>query len=156
MNISEVLDINLINLSLEATTKDQAIFELAELLQKNGRLFDKEGFIKAVYEREEIGETGMGNSIAIPHGLTKYVKKASIAIGKVKDPIEWESLDDQPVKLIFLLAVPTDNSQNIHLKILSQLAAILAYESHIEMLLNCKTKEEFFSQFKLYYDERVK
>lgn len=156
MNILEVLDVNLIDLDLSATSKDSAIQELADLLDSNGRLHDKAKFIESVYEREAIGETGMGNSIAIPHGLTNAVKKASVAIGKVTSPIEWESIDDQPVKLVFMLAVPTDNLQNTHLKILSQLAAVLAYEDHIKALLDCKKKEEFFELFKSYYEARLK
>ena len=153
MNILEVLDVNLIDLHLSATSKDSAIHELADLLDSNGRLHDKAKFIESVYERES---TGMGNYIAIPHGLTDAVKKASVAIGKVTSPIEWESIDDQPVKLVFMLAVPTDNLQNTHLKILSQLAAVLAYEEHIKALLDCKSKEEFFELFKSYYEARLK
>lgn len=155
MNLLEVLDVDLIDLEMDVSSKDEAIRALAGMLDKKGNINDLDGFIDAVYERESIGETGMGNAIAIPHGLTNCVSKASVAIGKTKAPIEWESLDDQPVRLVFLLAMPNDNLQNTHLCMLAQLAAVLAYKEHIDSLMDCKTKEEFFNLFKSYFDERV-
>ena len=155
MNLLVVLDVDLIDLEMDVASKDEAIRALAGMLDKKGNINDLDGFIDAVYERESIGETGMGNAIAIPHGLTTCVSKASVAIGKTKAPIEWESLDDQPVRLVFLLAMPNDNLQNTHLRMLAQLAAVLAYKEHIDSLMDCKTKEEFFNLFKSYFDERV-
>ena len=112
MNLIEILDVNLIDLEMEASSKDEVIHQLCSLLYENGRVKDLEKFKEAVYEREQIGETGMGNQIAIPHGLTDQVNKASVAIAKVKNPVEWESLDDQPVRLIFLLAAPTNELEH--------------------------------------------
>ena len=117
---------------------------------------DLEKFKEAVYEREQIGETGMGNQIAIPHGLTDQVNKASVAIAKVKNPVEWESLDDQPVRLIFLLAAPTNELEKTHLQMLAQLASVLAYKEHVDALMECETKEQFFQLFESYFDEFTK
>lgn len=153
MNLLEILDVDLIDLDIEASSKDEVIHHLASLLDKKGNLNDLNKFIEAVYERESIGETGMGNHIAIPHGLTDQVKKASVAIGKVKNPVKWESLDDEPVTLIFLLAAPTNELEKTHLQMLAQLASVLAYKEHIDALIECKTKEEFFELFKTYFDE---
>lgn len=109
----------------------------------------------AVYERESIGETGLGG-IAIPHGLTDQVINASVAIGKVKQSVEWESLDDQPVSLIFLLAAPTGDLQKTHLQNLSQLASVVAHKAHVDALMKCETKEEFFELFETYFNEFTK
>lgn len=98
--------------------------------------------------KESIGETGLGG-IAIPHGLTDQVINASVAIGKVKQPVEWESLDDQPVSLIFLLAAPTGDLQKTHLQNLSQLASVVAHKAHVDALMKCETKEEFLNYLKL-------
>ena len=68
MNLIEILDVNLIDLEMEASSKDEVIHQLCSLLYENGRVKDLEKFKEAVYEREQIGETGMGNQIAIPHG----------------------------------------------------------------------------------------
>ena len=156
MNLIEILDVNLIDLELEASSKDEVIHQLCSLLYENGRVKDLEKFKEAVYEREQIGETGMGNQIAIPHGLTDQVNKASVAIGKVKNPVEWESLDDQPVRLIFLLAAPTNELEKTHLQMLAQLASVLAYKEHVDALMECETKEQFFELFESYFDEFTK
>ena len=156
MNLIEILDVNLIDLEMEASSKDEVIHQLCSLLYENGRVKDLEKFKEAVYEREQIGETGMGNQIAIPHGLTDQVINGSVAIGKVKQPVEWESLDDQPVSLIFLLAVPTGDLQKTHLQNLSQLASVVAHKAHVDALMKCETKEEFFELFETYVNEFTK
>lgn len=156
MNLLEILDQDLIDMELEADNKDDVIKALSKMLYKKGNIKNLDEFIKAVYEREAIGETGMGNHIAIPHGLTNEVLKASVAIGKVKKPVEWESLDDEPVELIFLIAASTNELEKTHLQMLSQLAAVLAYKEHVDGLILCKNNKEFLDLFKTYFDEYTK
>lgn len=156
MNLLEILDQDLIDMELEANSKDEVIEALSGMLYKKGNIKNLDKFIKAVYEREAIGETGMGNHIAIPHGLTNEVLKASVAIGKVKKPVEWESLDDEPVELIFLIAASTNELEKTHLQMLSQLAAVLAYKEHVDGLILCKSNKEFLELFKTYFDEYTK
>lgn len=156
MNLLEILDQDLIDMELEANNKDDVIKALSKMLYKKGNIKNLDEFIKAVYEREAIGETGMGNHIAIPHGLTNEVLKASVAIGKVKKPVEWESLDDEPVELIFLIAASTNELEKTHLQMLSQLAAVLAYKEHVDGLILCKNNKEFLDLFKTYFDEYTK
>ena len=114
MNLLDILDLDLIDLDMDATDKDGVLKQLSSMLYKKGNIKDLDKFLEAVYERESIGETGLGG-IAIPHGLKDQVINASVAIGKVKQPVEWESLDDQPVSLIFLLAAPTGAVSYTHL-----------------------------------------
>lgn len=156
MNLLEILDQDLIDMELEADNKDDVIKALSKMLYKKGNIKNLDEFIKAVYEREAIGETGMGNHIAIPHGLTNEVLKASVAIGKVKKPVEWESLDDEPVELIFLIAASTNELEKTHLQMLSQLAAVLAYKEHVDGLILCRNNKEFLDLFKTYFDEYTK
>ena len=70
--------------------------------------------------------------------------------------VEWESLDDQPVSLIFLLAAPTGDLQKTHLQNLSQLASVVAHKAHVDALMKCETKEEFFELFETYFNEFTK
>lgn len=153
MNLLEILDQDLIYIDLDAKNKDEVIKKLSSTLHSKGNIDNLDEFINAVYERESIGETGMGNQIAIPHGLTPAVKKASVAIAKLKNSVEWESLDDEPVKLVFLIAASTDELEKTHLQMLSQLAAVLAYKEHINGLIKCENADEFLQLFKSYFDE---
>ena len=155
MNLLDILDLDLIDLDMDATDKDGVLKQLSSMLYKKGNIKDLDKFLEAVYERESIGETGLGG-IAIPHGLTDQVNKASVAIAKVKNPVEWESLDDQPVRLIFLLAAPTNELEKTHLQMLAQLASVLAYKEHVDALMECETKEQFFELFESYFDEFTK
>ena len=150
MNLLDILDLDLIDLDMDATDKDGVLKQLSSMLYKKGNIKDLDKFLEAVYERESIGETGLGG-IAIPHGLTDQVINASVAIGKVKQSVEWESLDDQPVSLIFLLAAPTGDLQKI-----SQLASVVAHKAHVDALMKCETKEEFFELFETYFNEFTK
>lgn len=80
MNIEEVLSENLIVLNMKARNKEEAIRELTEILYKEGKIFDKELFVKDVYLREAEGQTGLGNHIAIPHGKSDAVQVTSIIL----------------------------------------------------------------------------
>ncbi|MDI3501441.1 MAG: fructose system component [Thermoanaerobacter sp.] len=136
---------NLVTLNLEAKNKEEAITKLAELAQKEGKITSIDEYVKSVLDREKTYTTGVGNGIAIPHGKSKAVKEAMIVFGKTTDGIEWDSLDGKPVNLIFLLGVPEENVDNVHLKILSQLSRKLMNDSFIEMLKKAVTVEEILN-----------
>ena len=136
---------NLVTLNLEAKNKEEAIIKLAELAQKEGKITSVEEYARSVLDREKAYTTGVGNGIAIPHGKSKAVKEAMIVFGKTTDGIEWDSLDGKPVNLIFLLGVPEENVDNVHLKILSQLSRKLMNDSFIEMLKKAVTVEEILN-----------
>lgn len=153
MNILEILDEDLIDINVDLKSKDEVIRFLSNKLYKKGNIENLEEFIKSVYERESVGETGMCNGIAIPHGISEYVKIASFAVVKLNNPIEWESLDDVPIDLIFLLAITNNNSERSHLMMLSQLSSILAYKENIEELRKCDSSSEFLNKFGLYFEK---
>lgn len=155
MNLFELLDVNLIEMDMPVKTKEEAIRFLSHKLFENGCVSDERGFVEAVFDREAVGETGMGNHIAIPHGLTPFAKKASVAIGRVNGELEWESLDDQPVRLVFLLAAPTDELQKTHLQMLAQLASVLAYKANVDRLLNVTDAKEFFTTFEEMFKKQI-
>lgn len=136
---------NLVTLNLEAKNKEEAIIKLAELAQKEGKITSVEEYTRCVLDREKTYTTGVGNGIAIPHGKSKAVKEAMILFGKTTAGIEWDSLDGKPVNLIFLLGVPEENVDNVHLKILSQLSRKLMNDNFIEMLKKAVTVEEILN-----------
>lgn len=142
MNIEEVLSENLIVLNMKARNKEEAIRELTEILYKEGKIFDKELFVKDVYLREAEGQTGLGNHIAIPHGKSDAVQVASIIFGRTINDLIWESPDDKPVHVVILFAVRNVDKTTVHLKLLSQVAMALADDETLEKLLTTQDKKE--------------
>lgn len=147
VNLSEVIQKKTIKLDMDATTKDEALKELTDLLFDSGVLSDKEAFLKDVYYRETLGSTGIGNGVAIPHGKSKFVSKTSIAIGKTKVGIKWESLDDKPINFIILFAVTESDKTSVHVRLLSKVASKLGDDEVCEALLKATTPEEVYEIF---------
>lgn len=141
MKIVELFDESTMNLNLQGRTKDEVIDEMIEILDKGGVLKNKEGYKKAVYEREEISSTGLGFGIAIPHAKTLAVKTARVAFGRSEKGFDFESEDGKPAHLIFMIAV-TDHDSNLHLKALAVLSRKLIQASFREKLLEAKTTAE--------------
>ena len=147
MDLSTIIDENRIDLELDVANKAEALDALADMLIKSGVLSSKEGFIKDVYLREAEGQTGIGGGIAIPHGKSKSVLKTSLAIGRTKKPILWESLDDEPIQCIILFAVRDVDSTTVHVRLLGEVAGKLADEEIVEKLLTTKKPKEIISIF---------
>ncbi|EKQ57413.1 fructose-specific PTS transporter subunit EIIC [Clostridium sp. Maddingley MBC34-26] len=142
MKIVDLLHKQGINLNFNPSTKEQCINELVDLMNKTGNLNNKEEYKKAILAREELSTTGIGDGIAIPHGKTSAVKKASLAAAISKTGVDYDSLDGQPAHLFFMIAVP-DNNDNLHLEVLARLSTILMDESFRTSLINCSDKDEF-------------
>lgn len=148
--MSKLFDIKYMDLNLNTSEKLETIKYLANLIEE--RLVDVNKYVEDVKARESISTTGIGDGVAIPHAKSPWVKEPTVVVGKSLKGIEWESLDDEPVNLIFLIAVP-ENEGNEHLKILQVLAGSLmddefkeeilnaADEKVLEGLLNNKTKQ---------------
>ncbi|CAG9296960.1 PTS sugar transporter subunit IIA [Celerinatantimonas diazotrophica] len=147
MNIRNVLNEKLINLNLQANTKDEVLMELSHMLYNNGCISDIDAFLKDVYLRENEGETGLGSHIAIPHGKSNSVLKTSIVIGKTPHDVAWESLDDLPVRFIILFAVRMVDKSAVHIKLLAHVSELLADDDLLDQLLNIRTKKELFNLF---------
>lgn len=143
MDLSEVIDENIIDLDVKGTTKDEVLRELSQRLYDNGYISDVEQFVKDIYVRESMGITGAGNHIAIPHGKSSTVNKITIAVGRSDHMVEWESYDEQPVNLFFLFCVSDDEgfAQN-HMRLLAELAGKIGKDSLAEELQNAKTPAE--------------
>lgn len=150
MDLSSILNPAIIDLSVEGTTKDEVLRNLAAVLLKNGYIDDVEQFVSDIYEREAEGPTGMGEGISIPHGKSTAAKKIGIAIGRTVNPIHWESSveDDgwQESHLIFLFCVFVDTEfASNHLMLLSQLAGKLGNEARLARLNQCQTADEIIA-----------
>lgn len=142
MRITELLDKRSISLTAAPASKSEALDMAVDLMAASGRIRDKEAYRKEVYLREEESTTGVGGGIAIPHGKCDAVEKPGLAAMVIKDGVDFDSLDGEPVNLIFLIAAP-NTKDNIHLDVLSKLSILLMDEQFSENLKKASTPEEF-------------
>lgn len=142
MRITELLDKRSISLNSTPSNKSEALDQAVELMVKSGKINDKEAYRKQVYAREEESTTGIGEGIAIPHGKCDAVSKPGLAAMVVKDGVDFDALDGEPVTLIFLIAAP-NTEDNVHLDVLSKLSVLMMDEEFSDNLRNAKSVEEF-------------
>ena len=147
MKLSNLTNKNLITLDLEAKTKVEVIKKLVEKLDGEGVLASKDEFLKAVLDREKLSPTGLEEGLAIPHGKSTAVKKATFAIARLKTPIEdWESIDeDNEVTLVFLLAIPKSEQGDTHIEVLTKLTSLFIQDGFIEKLQKANTENEIIN-----------
>ena len=142
MKITELLDINSIDLNPQISNKEEAIDHLVNLLDQSGKLNDKEIYKESVLNREKQSTTGIGDGVAIPHGQSEGVKTAGLSAMVVKEGLDFKSLDGQPTYLFFMIGAPKD-SEGAHLQALAQLSTLLMEEDFRNALINASSKEEF-------------
>jgi fructose PTS system EIIA component len=138
ITIDDITSTNLVALDLEVADQWAAIDALADLLDKDGRLSDRDAYAEAVYAREkETGGTAMEMGIAIPHAKSAGVSQAGVAFGRTNSPLDY---GDEKADLIFLIAAP-EGEHNLHVTVLQQLARRLVHESFRTSLREASTPE---------------
>ena len=142
MRITDLLDKRSISLNAAPADKKETLDLAVELMAKSGKLSDVEKYRAQVYGREEESTTGIGEGIAIPHGKCDAVKTPGLAAMVIKNGVEYEALDGEPVTLLFLIAAP-NTKDNVHLDVLSKLSVMLMDEKFTTSLRNAKSVEEF-------------
>ena len=144
MRITELLDKRSISLLASPKSKNEALDQAVELMVKSGRINDKEAYRRKVYAREEESTTGIGEGIAIPHGKCAAVDRPGLAAMVIKEGVDFDALDGEPVNLIFLIAAP-DTEDNVHLDVLSKLSVLMMDEDFADSLRNAKSPDEFLA-----------
>lgn len=142
MKITDLLSTSAIKLNGVAHSKEEVINQMVDLMANNGNIINKEEYKRVVKEREEEGTTGIGEGIAIPHGKTNAVSKPGLSAMVIPNGVNFDSLDGQPAKLIFLIAAP-NTKDNVHLDVLSRLSTLLMDTEFRKELLNAETPAEF-------------
>jgi len=142
MKIRELLAVESIDLNGTAESKKNLLDKMVDLMAKSGKINDVETYRKGVYAREEESTTGIGEGIAIPHCKSEAVSIPGLSAMVVKDGVDFDSLDEEPVHLIFLIAAP-NTADNIHVDVLSKLSVLLLDEAFTKKLRNASSKEEF-------------
>lgn len=148
MKILEILKLDKIKVEFTGTTKEEVLNEIINCFIGDPRVLDIEKVRNVVLEREKIMSTGVGNGFAIPHGKTNMVTEMIAAFGVLKNPIEFEALDGNPVNLIFLI-VGNENEVAKHIKMLSRVSRIMNQEEIRSKLANSNSSEEILKIFEL-------
>lgn len=152
MNIYSLIDTTTILADLHVENKEELLHKMVDVLKHQVNEIQLAEIRESVFEREDIMSTGVGKSLAIPHGKVNSIKKNYASFAVLKDPIEYNSIDKKPVKIAFLLVGPTDRNK-IHIKLLSRISRLMNSVSFRETLSECKTAEEIYEAF---HDEEVK
>lgn len=137
-----VINHQAVAVDVSAANKEEAFQYIGDMLYKAGIVDSVENFKKDLYCREAEGKTGIGNGIAIPHGKSLAVKDTCISVIKLCEPIEWETLDDKPVRVLICFAVSDKDRTDKFLRMMAQIARKLAYEETVEKLMMAKTSDE--------------
>jgi fructose-specific phosphotransferase system IIA component len=149
MDLTQVIREECTSFDKKLGSKAEVFAYLTDQLYSADLISSREKFIEALYYRESLSETGIGDGIAIPHGKDVCVQQASIAFVRLHEPIAWESLDDKPIQYVFLLAIPMNGGaeNTMHIQILSELARRLIRKDVIQQVEKAKTFSEFLKAF---------
>ena len=147
MRISDILDESVIRTQLPGNSKDDVIGQMIDIVGTSKKVLDKEKVKEAIFEREKIMSTGVGNGFAIPHGKTDAVSDIIAAFAITAEPIDYQSLDEQPVRLVFLL-VGKDSMVGPHIKLLSRISRLMNKEEFRKKLLAAQSPKEVMDIFR--------
>jgi fructose-specific phosphotransferase system IIA component len=143
MILTQILQPTCVKVPLQGKDKNAVITELVDLLDANRLLQDRNAALEAVFVREQTRSTGIGSGIAIPHGKCKGVRELVIAIGIAHEPIDFESVDGKPVKIIILLVSPIDQT-GPHIQALAQISRLMLDEQFRQSLENAGSAEDVY------------
>ena len=152
MRLTDILQPDCVQVPLDAESKEQAIDQLVDLLCEKLGLDQIENLRQAVWERETTRTTGIGHGIAIPHGKCDDVKELCMAVGRVKEPLEFGAVDNKPVDLILLLASPADQT-GPHIQALARISRMLTDESFRTTLKSASDGDELYQMIAQHEQE---
>ncbi|MCB9846403.1 MAG: PTS sugar transporter subunit IIA [Phycisphaeraceae bacterium] len=143
MNLLDILTEECIRAPLKATDKRGVIEELVDLLASLGKVHDAAALKEAVWTREQTRTTGIGHGLAIPHGKCPGMPALAMAIGKPAQPLDFEAIDGQPVRLVVLLASPPDRTSD-HIHALARISRLMVMEDFRTKMYNATTASEIY------------
>ncbi|WP_421250581.1 PTS fructose transporter subunit IIABC [Aeromonas sp. 600584] len=152
--ITTLINEHLINLDLKATRKEEVFTEMARLLASQGKVSDEQAFIKDLWAREELGNTGFEEGVALPHAKSTAVCNPAVAIGISRNGIEYGAEDGKPSHIFFMIASP-DGGANHHIEVLAELSGKLIEEGFIAKLLAANTPADALALLLAKKEEQI-
>jgi len=147
MKITDYLSTQFVDASVKGKTKNEVIEEMLKLISSSDQILDFENVRRAVFEREQIMSTGVGNGFAIPHGKSDAVTDIIAGFGITQNEIDYDALDEKPVRLIFIL-IGKENMVGSHIKLLSRVSRLMNNKSFREKLLTMTSPDEIINAFR--------
>lgn len=155
MKISDILSRDVIEVNLDVADKEDSLKKIISLAAKSNKITDLQKVTDTIYEREKLVSTGVGKGFAIPHGKTDAISDIVAAFVITKNPVDFDSIDGEPVRFIFLL-IGKETLLNTHIKLLSRISRLMNKDDFRVKLLQAKTREEVLEIFrqeeKNYFD----
>ena len=143
MKLREIIDQDHIVPRLKARNKTDVLEELAAVICEHEPHLDRSELVRVLLERERLGSTGIGEGVAIPHGMLSQVDRPIVSFGKSTEGVDFDSMDRQPVYLFFLLMAP-ENSSGVHLQVLAKIAKLLKSSAFRKQLMEANTREDLY------------
>ena len=140
-NIADYIKVETINLNLESKNKNAVIRELYNNLKQTNLIKDEEQGLNDIFKREDMGSTGIGKRIALPHAKTKAVDELMITFGISRNGISYNSVDDENVNIFFMFLCPENKSQE-YLKVLARISRLIREDRFIDNLLKAESNEQ--------------
>jgi PTS system fructose-specific IIC component len=144
--ISSMLSHGLVALDMKVSAKDEMIRQLVDLLASKGGVNDVAGLLRDVMARESLESTGLGHGVGLPHCRTEHVANVAVVFGRPAHPVEYGSLDGDPVRLVFLVVSPASRESD-YIKLLARLSRLLRKEEFRKALLTAQTVDEIAGLF---------
>lgn len=141
MKLTDILTEDRVKIPLGNIDKEKIIEEMIGVIDDSVKLQNKPEILKAVLDREAVMSTGVGDEVAIPHGKSESLKEIVAALGVTKQPIEFNALDDKPVRLVWLLVGPHDKT-GPHLKALSRISRLMHKKEFRERLIHAAAAKD--------------
>jgi PTS system nitrogen regulatory IIA component len=143
MRLSEIFKPQSVILDLKAHEKKGVLEELSQVITEQEKSLNKGTLLQVLLERERLGSTAIGDGVALPHGKLRELDKLLISFGRSIDGLDFDSVDEQPAYLFFLLLAP-ENSAGMHLKFLAKMSRMLKDGNFRQRLMGAKTREEIY------------
>ncbi|MEE8300044.1 MAG: PTS sugar transporter subunit IIA [Desulfatiglandales bacterium] len=143
MKLSEIFKPQAVILDLKAHDKKGVLEELSQVITEQEKSLNKGTLLQVLLERERLGSTAIGDGVALPHGKLRELDKLLISFGRSIDGLDFDSIDEQPAYLFFLLLAP-ENSAGMHLKFLAKMSRMLKDGNFRQRLMGAKTREEIY------------
>jgi mannitol/fructose-specific phosphotransferase system IIA component (Ntr-type) len=142
--LRELLTPDRVRVPLRGASKAALLEELVGVLQETGAVADGEAVLSAVRAREQVLSTGVGSGVAIPHGKCGQAPELAMAAGVTGGPVDFDALDGEPVRLLFLLVGP-ESAAGLHVKALGRISRLVRKDEFRERLIAARSAEEFMA-----------